>query len=86
MNRRMNRPMDLSTLPRDRMTDALERLRLDGLWRDCVALESPSGPHIQIGGKRYLHLCSNNYLDLAAESVRWFTGTDSRQRESNSSQ
>jgi 8-amino-7-oxononanoate synthase len=43
----------------------LERLREADLWRECVALDSPPGPTITIEGKRYLHLCSNNYLDLA---------------------
>ncbi len=43
----------------------LTSIRKKGLWRECVALDSAPGPHIVIGGKKYLHLCSNNYLGLA---------------------
>ncbi len=51
------------------MTDSLrsemDELKRQGLWRECVTLDSAPGPHIIIEGKPYLHLCSNNYLDLA---------------------
>ncbi len=46
-------------------TAQLERLKREGLGRRCVPLDGPPGPFIEIGGRRYLHLCSNNYLGLA---------------------
>ena len=43
----------------------LEAIRAAGLWRRCVARDSPPGARVTIEGREYLHLCSNNYLDLA---------------------
>jgi len=49
----------------DQIREELAGLKAAGLQRACATLDSPPGPHIQIGGRRYLHLCSNNYLSLA---------------------
>lgn len=67
-----------------RLEEDLASLRRRGLWRQCVTLDSPPGPRISIGGKDYLHLCSNNYLGLASHpavieaaqeaAARWGTG------------
>lgn len=43
----------------------LARIRAAGLWRSLTPLEGPPGPWITIAGRRYLHLCSNNYLGLS---------------------
>lgn len=43
----------------------LDAVREAGLWRECATLDSAAGPFITVSGRRYLHLCSNNYLDLA---------------------
>ncbi len=65
------RPESLS--PLSGVAAELDSLREAGLWRECIESESPSGPTIRIrghaGGKsrEYLHLCSNNYLDLARD-------------------
>ena len=61
MNPETKVPASLS----ERISGELGELRRGGLWRECVALDSPSGPRIAVDGREYLHLCSNNYLDLA---------------------
>jgi glycine C-acetyltransferase len=45
--------------------EALEDLGAAGLLRDPVRIRGPQGPEIEIGGRRLLCLCSNNYLGLA---------------------
>lgn len=73
-----------SSSPLSDIAAELDSLRDAGLWRECIELESPSGPTIRIGAqagvedcenregrgdesREYLHLCSNNYLDLARD-------------------
>ena len=46
----------------------MEKLQSLDLERKCVAIDSPSLPHITVGGKTYLHLASSNYLGLATHS------------------
>lgn len=46
--------------------EALEDLRAAGLFRDPVQIRGPQGPEIEIGGRRLICLCSNNYLGLAS--------------------
>ncbi len=43
----------------------LRRLEKEGLLRQVMARESPQGPVITIGGKRFLNFSSNDYLGLA---------------------
>lgn len=62
----------------------LAELRRRDEWRECIPLGSPSCPRISVDGRSYLHLCSNNYLNLAAHpalasaaaesAARWGTG------------
>lgn len=69
----------------DQLEEQLLELRRRDEWRECVALDSPPGPRIRVDGRDYLHLCSNNYLDLAAHPAlaeaaaaaarRWGTGS-----------
>ncbi len=45
----------------------LARLRDRGLRRELRRIDSPQGPHIEIGGRALLNFSSNDYLGLAAE-------------------
>jgi glycine C-acetyltransferase len=47
------------------MSEELDRMKRGGLYGAIRTLEGPQGAWVQIGGKRYLNLCSNNYLGLA---------------------
>ena len=47
------------------MRDELDRMKREGLYGNIRTLTGPQGARIEIGGKRYLNLCSNNYLGLA---------------------
>lgn len=51
----------------ERVRARLRELRERGLWRECAVLESPPGPRVRVGGREYLHLSSNNYLNLASD-------------------
>jgi glycine C-acetyltransferase len=58
-----------SGLQRESLLDSLHK-ELEGLDRDELlwkirTLQSPSGPHAKVDGKKVLVLCSNNYLGLA---------------------
>ncbi len=44
---------------------ALEQLRHKGLLRQRQIVAGPQGPYLDVGGKRYLSFCSNDYLGLA---------------------
>ncbi len=47
------------------MTEELERMKAEGLYGTIRTLDGPQGAWIEMAGKRYLNLCSNNYLGLA---------------------
>ena len=47
------------------MRDELDRMKREGLYGNIRTLTGPQGARIEIDGKRYLNLCSNNYLGLA---------------------
>ncbi|HEX5314811.1 MAG TPA: glycine C-acetyltransferase, partial [Gammaproteobacteria bacterium] len=55
----MPRP-DLSFLDR-----AVEELKTEGLYKAERILAGPQGAEIEVGGRRVLNLCANNYLGLA---------------------
>ncbi|MGH8225162.1 MAG: glycine C-acetyltransferase [Gammaproteobacteria bacterium] len=44
---------------------ALEELKAEGLYKSERILSGPQGAEIEVGGKRVLNLCANNYLGLA---------------------
>jgi glycine C-acetyltransferase len=46
------------------LTEDLDRLRQEGLFRPLRVLESPQGHQVTIGGRRLVNLSSNNYLGL----------------------
>jgi len=49
-----------------RITDTLEGIRADGLYKTERPLTSAQGGHISVvGGRQMLNLCANNYLGLA---------------------
>jgi glycine C-acetyltransferase len=47
------------------ISESLERLRSAGLYKRERRIDSPQGAHIEVGGRRVLNLCANNYLGLA---------------------
>ena len=44
--------------------EELAQLRQEGSWQALTVLESPQDSEVEIGGKRFINLCSNNYLGL----------------------
>jgi glycine C-acetyltransferase len=42
----------------------LAQLRQEGRWHPLTVLESPQDSEVEIGGQRFINLCSNNYLGL----------------------
>ncbi len=52
--------------PAPTVSDRLEAIREDGLFRRMRTVGSPQGPRIELDGHEVLLLCSNDYLGLAA--------------------
>jgi glycine C-acetyltransferase len=50
---------------RDVFTRALEEIRATGTWKEERVLQSPQGAEIEVGGRRVLNFCANNYLGLS---------------------
>jgi hypothetical protein len=50
-----------------RISDTLDTIRADGLWKTERPIVSPQGGHISVApdGRDMLNLCANNYLGLA---------------------
>ena len=49
----------------DHLTDTLEGLRGEGLFKTERPIRSAQGAHVQVDGRRLINLCANNYLGLA---------------------
>src|SRR5690554_2259203 len=53
----------------DHLTDMLEGLRGEGLFKTERPIRSAQGAHVQVDGRRLINLCANNYLGLANHPV-----------------
>mgnify|MGYP000974565447 FL=1 len=51
-------------VPMKFLTEELDAMKQNGLYGTIRTIESPQGAWVTIGGKKYLNLCSNNYLGL----------------------
>lgn len=51
-------------VPMKFLAEELETMKQNGLYGTIRTLESPQGAWVVIGGRKYLNLCSNNYLGL----------------------
>jgi glycine C-acetyltransferase len=51
-------------VPMKFLSDELDAMKQAGLYGTIRTLESPQGAWVHIDGKKYLNLCSNNYLGL----------------------
>ncbi len=49
----------------NRLQEELEQLKQDGRYRPLTVWESGSGTWMELGGRKILQMCSNNYLGLA---------------------
>ena len=47
------------------MKETLAGIEAEGLLKAERLIEGAQGTHVQIGGRRMLNLCANNYLGLA---------------------
>ncbi len=50
---------------RDRLTTQLAELRAQGLFKEERLIKGAQGPWVDVGGRRVLNLCANNYLGLS---------------------
>ena len=53
-------------LARDVFAAALEEIRAAGTWKGERVIQSPQGAEIEVGGRRVLNFCANNYLGLSS--------------------
>jgi glycine C-acetyltransferase len=53
-------------LARDVFAAALEEIRAAGTWKEERVIQSPQGAEIEVGGRRVLNFCANNYLGLSS--------------------
>jgi len=53
------------TALRQHLSKQLEQIRAAGLYKTERVLESPQGAEINVGGRKVLNFCANNYLGLA---------------------
>ena len=52
-------------LARDVFARTLEEIRAAGTWKEERVIQSPQGAEIEVGGRRVLNFCANNYLGLS---------------------
>jgi len=52
-------------LARDVFARTLEEIRTAGTWKEERVIQSPQGAEIEVGGRRVLNFCANNYLGLS---------------------
>ncbi len=51
---------------RDVFAGTLEEIRAAGTWKEERVIQSPQGAEIEVGGRRVLNFCANNYLGLSS--------------------
>ena len=51
----------------DFLSQAVEELKREGLFKSERILAGPQGAEIEVGGRRVVNLCANNYLGLAGD-------------------
>jgi glycine C-acetyltransferase len=49
-----------------RVDATLEEIRASGAWKDERVIESAQGATIEVGGRKVLNFCANNYLGLSS--------------------
>jgi glycine C-acetyltransferase len=49
----------------DDISERLNQIRADGLWKAEREITGPQGAHVSVGGRDLINLCANNYLGLA---------------------
>jgi 8-amino-7-oxononanoate synthase len=59
-NRKLEKMDDFGHLSQE-----LQALEAQGMYRKCVCVESAQGPVVEIDGRQVVLFCSNNYLNLA---------------------
>jgi 8-amino-7-oxononanoate synthase len=59
----------------------LDALGAKGLRRALEPMASPQGPEVEVGGRRLVNLCSNDYLALAADPRLRRAAADAAERE-----
>jgi glycine C-acetyltransferase len=52
-------------IARDVFARALEEIRAAGTWKEERIIQSPQGAEIEVGGRKVLNFCANNYLGLS---------------------
>ncbi len=50
---------------RDVFARAIEEIRAAGTWKEERIIQSPQGAEIEVGGRKVLNFCANNYLGLS---------------------
>ncbi len=56
----------MNDLARDVFARALAEIRTAGTWKEEREIQSPQGASIEVGGRRVLNFCANNYLGLSS--------------------
>ena len=52
------------------LTETLARIEAEGLTKRERLITSPQGAHIDVGGRRVINLCANNYLGRKRGAAR----------------
>ena len=50
----------------DKLKEELEKIKLDGLYKNERVITSSQGPNITVNNKEVLNFCANNYLGLSS--------------------
>ena len=50
----------------DKLKEEVEKIKLDGLYKNERVITSSQGPNITVNNKQVLNFCANNYLGLSS--------------------